>query len=186
MTETLFTILYAMVTLGILATACIYSYYFHKLGVGSAPSSARARRAIFAEIQSLGMTAPAIVDMGSGAGGLVRFIARAMPSATVTGLDLSVPAHGLASLRARIFGPRNARFQLMDFNNYDLSKTDIVVTYLPGAILNKLSDHLKTLPKDAVVLCLSYPLPENDWTMYREIRTGNLFEPALYCHRAKA
>lgn len=186
MSDTLITLFSLIATLGTLSAGFIYTYYHHKLGVGSAPSSAAARRVMADEIKSLGFSAPGIVDFGSGTGGLVRALARAIPQAQVTGLELSPPANALAVLRTKLFGPRNARFLLKDFNAYDLSTTNVVVTYLTGNILAALSERLKTnLPKDAVVLCLNYQLPAQDWDVYKIIKTGNVIEPALYCHKAK-
>lgn len=187
----LFTLLYAIAVLMLLTSGLIYTYYHYKLGVGPAPSSKAARAAMAAEIHRLiqmGLlpSNPKIVDMGSGTGGLVRSLAKALPNAQVTGLDLSIPVHCLAWLCSKIFGPKNTRFVLTDFGSYDVSNTHVVVTYLTGNILKALSPHLKvSLPKGAVVLCLNYSIPDMDWDNYKTITINSVIEPALYCHRLK-
>ena len=181
----LFTCLYAIVVFSVLIAGFIYTYYHYKLGVGSAPSSATARAAMAVEIKSLG-SVKTIVDMGSGTGGLVRALAGSLPDTLVTGLDLSPPAHFVASLARKIFGPQNTQFLLRDFKNYDLSNTDAVVMYLTANVQNSLSAHFKAnLPPHAVVLCLNEALPDTDWQVYKTIETGHIIEPKLYCHRAK-
>jgi hypothetical protein len=81
--------------------------------------------------------APRVIDIGSGLGGLVLYLARVRPDARVTGIELA-PLPWLASwLRARLGGSR-ARFLRGDYERLDFSQFELIFAYLSPAAMTGL------------------------------------------------
>lgn len=78
-----------------------------------------------------------VIDIGSGLGGLVLYLARRRPDINATGIELA-PLPWLASyLRARLGGSR-ARFIRGDYESLDFGGYDAVFAYLSPAAMTAL------------------------------------------------
>ena len=69
-----------------------------------------------------------VLDLGSGSGQMTWQIARALPNAHVTGVELAYVPWLRSVLRQRLFGPANLDYKRVDFWLYDCSAADAVVT----------------------------------------------------------
>lgn len=78
--------------------------------------------------------APRVIDIGSGLGGLVLYLARVRPDAAVEGIELAPLPFLYSWLRARLAGGR-ARFRLGDYEKLDFSRYDLVFAYLSPAAM---------------------------------------------------
>ena len=78
-----------------------------------------------------------VIDIGSGLGGLVLYLARQRPDADCCGIELA-PLPWLASrLRAALAGSR-ARFTLGDYEQLDFAQYELVFAYLSPAAMDGL------------------------------------------------
>jgi SAM-dependent methyltransferase len=142
-------------------------------------ASARASRRTMTEIlkkrsASAGSNVFNIVDLGSGNGQLAARIAREIPKAKVTGIEISIVPWGISFLRQKIFGPENVEFRRQSFWNYDCSQADAVTVYLIGKVMERVSEKLqKELKPGAMVLSNEIPL-RGDWQPVEVIETGFL------------
>jgi hypothetical protein len=76
----------------------------------------------------------AVIDIGSGLGGLVLDLARRRPDASVTGIELAPLPWLMSWLRARAAGSR-ARFVRGDYARLDFGAYDAVFAYLSPAAM---------------------------------------------------
>ncbi|MCD8498160.1 MAG: class I SAM-dependent methyltransferase [Alphaproteobacteria bacterium] len=77
-----------------------------------------------------GAGAKRIYDLGAGVGDLSRAIAKTLPEARVTGIEISKSACRKAETRARRAGFDNLDYKQADFMKTDLSDADGVVMFL--------------------------------------------------------
>lgn len=169
----------------ILAYFFNFDYYARKFGVSTSHSSRTARRIIVREIENIFPSDASIIvsDPGCGSGDLVRDIARHFSNAQVTGLELSPLPYWTGRIKLALFGPRNARLLSEDFFAYDLSASDVVVTFLPAPVLAQLEPKLKKEMKPgAVLLSNAFRMPEG-WTPYKTLPLEKILKRQLYCYR---
>ena len=123
-----------------------------------------------------------IIDLGSGNGQLATKIARALPNAQVTGIEISIVPWFISYLRRMVMGPSNVKFRRVNFFPFDCSKTDAVVVYLTGKVMEPVSAKLrKELKPGAIVLTNEIPL-QGDWQPVEVIETGFL-NMKIYVYR---
>jgi hypothetical protein len=79
----------------------------------------------------------AVVDIGSGLGGLVLELARRRPDCDVTGIELAPLPYLASRLRALVRGSR-ARFLAGDYERLNLGHYDVVFAYLSPAAMGAL------------------------------------------------
>lgn len=169
----------------ILAYFFNFDYYARKFGVSTSHSSGTARHIIVREIESIFPRNLSIIvtDPGCGSGELVRAIASNFPGAQVTGLELSPMPYWSGRIKLALFGPRNARLLSEDFFAYDLSASDVVVTFLPAPVLARLEPKLKKEMKPgAILLSNAFQMPEG-WTPYKTVPLEKILKRQLYCYR---
>ena len=77
---------------------------------------------------------PRLIDIGSGLGGLVLYLARLRPDAECSGIELAPLPWVVSWLRARLAGG-GARFLLGDYEKLDFSRYDAVFAYLSPAAM---------------------------------------------------
>lgn len=130
-----------------LALAFAYGYYERKTGVPTFPTMPPVRRKIIEILKRDMAERPLrhynILDLGSGSGQMTSRIARALPDANVTGIELSYIPWLRSVVSQKLFGPRNLAYLRLDFWAYDCSAADAVVTYLPGKIMERVGDKLR-------------------------------------------
>jgi hypothetical protein len=79
----------------------------------------------------------ALIDIGSGLGGLVLDLAQRRPDCTVSGIELAPLPWLASSLRARLAGSR-ARFLRGDYEDLNFGNYDVVFAYLSPAAMSGL------------------------------------------------
>ncbi|MBP1203721.1 hypothetical protein JOD97_001735 [Duganella sp. 1411] len=78
-----------------------------------------------------------VIDIGSGLGGLVTYLARARPDIECVGIELAPLPWLYSRLRAAVGGSR-ARFLLGDYEKLDFARYDVVFAYLSPAAMGGL------------------------------------------------
>jgi SAM-dependent methyltransferase len=96
----------------------------------------------------------AVIDIGSGLGGLVLDLARRRPDCDVSGIELAPLPWLVATLRASVAGSR-ARMLRGDYERLNLGHYDVVFAYLSPAAMSGLWHKAKTEMKPGSLL-LSY------------------------------
>lgn len=105
-------------------------------------------------IQALakGAGAKTFIDLGSGSGGGVVFLARALPDLKVTGVETAPLVYLLSKLRVALLAPANAKIRYRNIWQEDLSTYDLVYCFLSPV-----------------------PMPEMYRKACKEMRPGTLF-----------
>lgn len=114
-----------------------------------------------ADMEGKGLSAGGytVIDLGCANGKFTRELARALPDATIVGIDIAHVAIWWARVVNRLVGIRNARYERRDFMGYDLRGVDAVLVYLTifqmEEVGRKLKDELKS---GALVTCNRFAL----------------------------
>jgi hypothetical protein len=169
--ETLLTIVFGIVVFG--ATFCLLSmeYYARRSRMVAAPSVPWMRKAVIErldkELVERGLTAPLILELGSGWGTLAFAAAKVCPAAKIVGYEISPVPLAYSRIKAKLCGYRNIKFLNADMFNEDFSQADIVLTYLTMPHMELLRTKFEAeLKPGAVVICNTFPVP--GWTLAKE------------------
>lgn len=133
-----------------------------------------------------------IYDLGCGIGGVCLALARAFPTAKIIGIELAWPLWFIASVRQKL---SRHKFQILygNFYKHDLSKADILISYLSMAAMPALADKLRknwlithptesTRPKpNGLFISNSFPLPA-DWPATQTIPIHQGLSRILYVY----
>jgi SAM-dependent methyltransferase len=96
------------------------------------------RLAVWQAVEQLLPAGPVrMIDIGSGLGGLVLYLARRRPDAACTGIELAPLPWAVSALRARLPGG-TARFIRGDYEWLDFNQFDVVFAYLSPAAMDGL------------------------------------------------
>lgn len=165
-----------------------YEYYEQKTKVSVFPSMPGVRNAIVSILQK-DISARdlnenyTVLDLGSGSGQLTWQIARSFPHVQVVGIELSYIPWLRSVLRQKIFGPENLSYLRKDFWNYDISKFQAIVTYLPGRIMEKVGEKLRQeLQTGTIVVANTFPLKAG-WTPLTIEELHAPFKTNLYIYK---
>lgn len=123
-----------------------------------------------------------IIDLGSGHGQLAAQIARALPDAEVTGIEISFVAWAIACLRKIIFGPKNMTFKCIDFWPYDCSKADAIVLFLTPNVIDRISQKLLAELKPGAIVVSNECALSGGWEPVEIIDTG-LYKVQIFVYR---
>lgn len=138
--------------------------------------SGRLKKMVLDEIIKLLENAPdgqQIVDLGSGWGTLLLPLAKRFPEHRFIGLERAFTPFYISSFRARKMP--NLQFKRDDFFKYDLSQTNIVLMFLIGFMMPKVTTKcLKELPKGAKAVVVRFPF--TDVTPDKVVDLGNDME----------
>jgi hypothetical protein len=122
-------------------------------------SSRRLRDAVIRELQSIGKF-DSVCDVGSGFGGMCGRIARAFPSARVSGIEI-MPMPFMMSKIARFFGwiPRRVEFYFGDFfaRVKKSGGFDVGVAYQLPSVAKRMESEI--MNKFNILIVLDFPLP---------------------------
>jgi len=111
-----------------------------------------------------------VVDLGSGWGTLLIPLAKRFPEHKFVGIERAFTPFYVSLFRARKLP--NLTFVRKDFFEYDLRKTDIVMMFLIGFMMPKVTKKcLKELPKGAKVYASRFAL--TDIKADREVNLGD-------------
>jgi len=95
------------------------------------PSGDKMRNAVIGEIVKNYPNVKSIIDIGSGWGGFVRKIAKDIPGAKVTGVEVVHSPYIVSKITQIIFGPKNCEFVRKNAFEYIKDKKfDMAVCYL--------------------------------------------------------
>lgn len=120
----------------------------------------------------------AVVDIGSGLGGLVMDLAGRRADCDVTGIELAPLPWLASSLRARVTGSR-ARFLRGDYERLNLGHYDVVFAYLSPAAMGALWDKAQAEMKPgSLLLSYEFVIPERAPDRVFVTATG---KKTLYC-----
>jgi precorrin-6B methylase 2 len=139
-------------------------YFAFRTGVPTVAALPSARHKIIEILKNDAEARPqarpyTIIDLGSGTGGLTAKIARAMPYARVTGIEISPVPWLISVLRQKLLGPSNLEYKRIDFWPHDCSDASAVVVYLTENIIERVSEKLrKELPPGTLVIANDVPL----------------------------
>lgn len=189
MTETILTLIYAILVLGLGVAFLSMEYYSRKIKVGPAPSTPWMRKAMMEELtevlQESGKESPVIYELGAGWGALGIAAAKANPQAQIIGLELSPVPLLIAKFRAWIGGHKNCSFERADFFERDLSDADVILSYLLIVLLEKLEPKLeKELKPGSTVICNTFAPP--NWTPTKTRHVGKmLYDFNIYVFKMK-
>jgi SAM-dependent methyltransferase len=165
---------YVLAVLFLLILSC--EFYAFKTGVPTIASFPSARRAIIKILKAkVPPGAPfTIIDLGSGSGQLARAIARALPNAYVTGVELSPVPWLRAVVWQKLFGPQNLAYARADFWAYDCRQADAVVLYLTENIIERMGEKLRRELKDGALVVANDTALRGDWQPIETVPTGFL------------
>ncbi len=79
-----------------------------------------------------------LIDIGSGLGDLIMYLAGGMPQSRFTGIEIAPLPWLLSRWRARMRGISNAGFELGDYEMLDFAQYDVVFAYLSPAAMESL------------------------------------------------
>lgn len=126
-----------------------------------------------------------VIDLGAGNGSLTRSIARGLPQAQVTGIDICSIANFKARMMMRLSGLRNLEHKRADFYDCDISKADAVVMFLLGSLMGRIREKLESDLKDGtLVISNKFPVG-GDWVPLAEIDVRTLYphQKKLFIYR---
>jgi len=184
--------LYLSLTLlvsALLVVFLTYEYYERKTGVPTFPTMPPVRRRIATLLQAeqarTGQTPFRVLDLGSGSGQLGFRIARTIPAAEVTGIELSFVPWLRSVVRQRLWGVKNLTYLRQDFWPYDISQFDAVVTYLPGTIMERVGEKLHHELKPGTMVIANVFALRAGWEPVEalDIRFYLFFKTKLYVYR---
>ena len=128
-------------SLSILAAASIV-YYTLRYGISPMPSSRAVRQEIMEILPVL--DSGEVFELGSGFGTLAIPLARHYPNLQITGFEISPLPCWIARLRARLLGLHNVHFIRRDFLSEDLSRPQLLVSYLYPGGMKKIAETLQS------------------------------------------
>lgn len=156
-------VLFLVVTLLSIAMVLFLVFVFDSLLRGhSLPTSRRATRALVAVIKQHKPDAKNFYDVGCAHGSLALAVKKALPGLAVYAIDKSSIRIFFAKLKSKIFGGR-VNFKKQDIFNVDLSRADVVYTYLWYDVMPPLEKKLQNeLQQGAIVVTNTSNFPT--WT----------------------
>jgi hypothetical protein len=183
-----------MLTPLLLALAIIAALWFElagrKHGIAAIPSVPALRRLIVRAVlepcartpaSSADPSAPIIIDLGCGWGGLLAAINRHLPHACLIGYELFPPAWAVA--RLRFWRQHNVTIERRDLFTAPLHQADIVVCYLSHDLMRRLEPVITAAARPGTTLIsASFPLPTRVPSETRQARAWGV-SLTLYLYR---
>ena len=102
------------------------------------------------------------IDIGSGLGGLVFYLAKKHPESRFSGVEIA-PLPWLFSVVKAWCNPVSARFVRADYHDLDFSQFDVVFAYLsPVAMLPLWTKVRREMKKGSLFISYEFPIPQVD------------------------
>lgn len=169
----------SLLTLAALIIILTNEVFQQRLGVSPMPTMRGVRREMIALIPE---NTGAIVELGSGWGGLARDAARRFPAQRVTGIEGSFFPYHFSRLMNR---RKNLSFARADFFSTDLSAATTILCYLSNAHMARLEEKfMRELPVGAVIVSSTFPLPHWEPVEMRTLK--GLWRTQIYAYRKTA
>jgi hypothetical protein len=126
----------------------------------------------------------AIVEMGSGWGGVAFALARRYPDHPVIGYEVSLLPYVVSRLRLLLRPCPNLRFIRKNFMNSDLSGAALAVCYLMRNEMTELSEKLVSeMAEGALVLSNTFALP--GWQALDQITAKDMYSSPVYLYEVR-
>lgn len=181
--STLNLIMLMVVALGVLRLA--YEFTFNHGRIPTIASNIRVRRAISRIVQAhaSGAATPFhIVDLGAGRGQLSRQLARDIPQAQVTGIELALIPYWRALWPQKVRRLPNLTFLRGDLFAYDCSHVNAVVMYV-GKLTARVGEKLqRELAPGTLIVSNDFPLPAASWQLADQITIYTPFKTTVYVY----
>jgi SAM-dependent methyltransferase len=125
----------------------------------------------------------AIIDLGSGRGELTRVIAKSIPNARVTGIEIAHFPHLQAKFIQRWLGPSNLTYECLDFWTFDCSEIDAVVFFLTPNFAERVGEKLyRELKTGSIVISHTFPL-RGHWVPLKIVNYYTPFKETIYLYK---
>ena len=130
-----------------------------------------------------GDAAYSLIDLGSGRGELTRHLAKKIPKAQVTGIELARIPYWQSVWIQKCFGPKNLSYLCCDFFSYDCSQIDAVVFYLSMNFAQRVGEKLyRELKSGSMVISHTFSLLA-PWQPAEIIHYRTPFKEVIYVYK---
>jgi hypothetical protein len=171
-------LLYALLVLTLVAVGSIIASYL-RLGAVPMPSSRAVRRAVVDEV-ARHPGCRAIVDLGSGWGGLTKALARAYPDRQVAGYEASLVPYLVSRALARRAG--NLRVRRVDFRSLRPATETLYVCYLSPETMNAVQVFFERARAPCVLISVFFAIRGREPD--RVVAAGDLHGTQLFVYEA--
>lgn len=159
-------------------------------GISPMPSSKKAQQAVLQLVETAEeeASAGAIVDLGSGWGGLVIKLAQKYPDRKIVGYELSIIPWFVSVCVAKCLGLNNLTLYRQDFLKADLSMASIMVCYLYPEGMAALEAKLAELPESPkgsrYLISNNFALPS--YKPEQTIQLDDFYRSPVYLYRVSS
>ena len=173
-------LLYLFLALVTIAALSLFVWVF-RLRVPPMPSSSKMRDALVAEV-ARHPHRRRVVDLGAGWGGLAAAIARAHPDREVLGFEISLIPFLVSLLRLTFAGgPKNLRFQRVDFRRFSPEDQTLYLAYLSPIAMEQLRRRFEERrPENSALVSPLFGVRR--WTAARRNVVNDLHRTAVYVY----
>ncbi len=157
-------------------TAYILAFHGGVPNIGTAPAIQRRAIDVLKSFSTTRAGAPfSIIDLGSGDGSFTRLIARNIPQARVTGLEMSYQSYQWSRLQKKLRRISNLDYTRGDMFAHDLSTVDVVVMYQSLFWMERLGKKLHAeLKPGTLVICNRFQLGDG-WKPVEHLQVQTLY-----------
>ena len=160
-------------------TAISIVYYTLRYGISPMPSSPATRKELFQFLPEL--ESGEVYELGSGFGALAIPLAQHYPNLQITGFEISPVPYWISRLRARYLGLSNLTFTRQDFLSVDLSRPQLLVSYLYPKGMHKIAARLQA-GEGSKQYFLSHTFALPGYEPCRSGRAGDLYQSPIYLY----
>lgn len=118
-----------------------------------------------------------VVDLGSGWGSLAIAIARRLPQAQVTGVELSPIPYYTSVLWQKALGLPNIKFENSDILSYPLDE-ELIVCYLYPQAMKELLPRFEQLKPGTVIISHTFAIP--GWKPTKTLHVQDMYNTPIY------
>jgi hypothetical protein len=174
------TYVFAPVLLLCIAAAVSIVAYTLRCGISPMPSSRRAA-AILLKILRDNAVCGTVYELGSGWGTLAVTIARGLPQARITAIELSPVPYLFSKAYAAVCRCGNVTFVRKDFFTVGLEDADAVVCYLYRGGMERLADVLQRQAKPGTII-VSNTFALGRWNPAGVTGVGDIYRTNIYTY----
>lgn len=150
-------------------------------GVVPMPSTLKERQAVLEALQQYDHI-HAITDLGSGWGGMTRFLALRMRNKQFRAVERSPLPYFFSLALTKLGGYGNIKHIWKDFYKEPLLSNEAYITYLSGPAMKKMRRKFESdLPGDGLLISVAFAMP--GWTPDKVIRVKSFLPNPVYIYR---
>jgi hypothetical protein len=133
-------------------------------------------------ISDLNGQAQSFVDLGSGMGGVVAFVARAHPHLKAHGFETAPLVYLASKICMMVAAPANAQVIYRSIWNADLGNYDVVYCFLSPVPMPRMFDKAKAeMRRGTLLISNSFPVPDHE--PYQIIEVDDARQTQLYIYK---